>query len=39
MTVAEVITYLEKHRDQHYPHWCKERGLLNFVLLILKGAI
>lgn len=38
MTVADVIKTLESHRDQHYPNWCKERGMLNFVIVLLRGV-
>lgn len=36
MTPAEVLAALVEHRDQHYPTWSRERGLLNFAIALLR---
>lgn len=36
MSFQDAITAIRDHRDTYYPTWCKERGLLNFVLLLLR---
>ena len=36
MTLPDAIAALTEHRDQTYPDWCKERGLLNFAIALLR---
>ena len=31
-----LIDVLTKHRDDHYPKWCKERGLLSFAIILAR---
>ena len=35
MTLTDATAAITAHRDQHYPDWCKERVVLNFVLVLL----
>ena len=35
MSLTDATAAITAHRDQHYPDWCKERVVLNFVLVLL----
>jgi hypothetical protein len=35
MTLTDATAAITAHRDQFYPDWCKERAMLNFVLVLL----
>jgi hypothetical protein len=36
MSLNDATAAITAHRDQFYPDWCKERAMLNFVLVLLE---